>query len=104
MADRGMGIRLFNTREGLLQIFESFENEHLDEEEFDDDEIAGDATAVITSQLRHFVIQVLMNNVLLKMKSDIWRNTYQILCCWTQRKPWTTKTWLAGKSVDGRSS
>ena len=63
MADRGMGIRLFNTREGLLQIFESFENEQLDEEELDDDKMTRDATAVVTSQLRHFVIQVPMNSI-----------------------------------------
>ena len=63
MADRGMGIRLFNTRENLLQIFESFEHEDSDEEGLDNDEIARDATAVVASQLRHFVIQVLMNGV-----------------------------------------
>lgn len=50
MADRGMGIRLFNSKESLLRIFESFE-------ENSDDEQDEDQTAVITSQLRHFVIQ-----------------------------------------------
>lgn len=49
MADRGIGIRLFNTKETLQQIFEEFENA-------DDDDDRG--TAVVTSQLRHFVIQV----------------------------------------------
>lgn len=51
MADRGNGIRLFNSKSSLLQIFESFEREQSDDEDEDD-------TAVITSQLRHFVIQV----------------------------------------------
>ena len=55
MADRGMGIRLFHTKEELVDIFESFEG--------DSDEEAEEAngsrdTAVVTSQLRHFVIQV----------------------------------------------
>jgi hypothetical protein len=52
MADRGMGIRLFDSREGLQSIFEEFE-----EREDAEDENEGD-TAVITSQLRHFVVQV----------------------------------------------
>jgi tubulin--tyrosine ligase len=53
MADRGMGIRLFNSKDALEQIFVEFEGDS-DEE---DEEKAGD-TAVVTSQLRHFVIQV----------------------------------------------
>ena len=52
MADRGMGIRLFDSREGLQSIFEEFE-----EREDAEDENEGDTT-VITSQLRHFVVQV----------------------------------------------
>jgi len=52
MADRGMGIRLFNSRDGLQSIFEDFE-ENEDAEDGDDDE-----TAVVASQLRHFVVQV----------------------------------------------
>lgn len=56
MADRGMGIRLFHTKEGLKQIFESFEE---DSDGSDDDEQNDcSATNVVTSQLRHFVIQV----------------------------------------------
>lgn len=76
MADRGQGIRLFESRDALHEIFESFE----DPDEDDDDEYSdnrsesahirgstanGDGenrgkveTAVIASQLRHFVIQV----------------------------------------------
>lgn len=51
MADRGMGIRLFNDKASLQRIFEQFE------EESDADEAEED-TKVVTSQLRHFVIQV----------------------------------------------
>lgn len=63
MADRGNGIRLFDSKEALERIFEEFEGD-LDEEE---EEALGegeaaedgdDGTAVVTSQLRHFVIQV----------------------------------------------
>jgi len=55
MADRGMGIRLFNTKDGLQKIFESFEVDS-DEEETEDE--GGDASGVVASQLRHFVVQV----------------------------------------------
>ncbi|KAK0246082.1 tubulin-tyrosine ligase [Armillaria nabsnona] len=58
MADRGNGIRLFNSKSSLLQIFESFEGEQSEDEDEDD-------TAVITSQLRHFVIQEYLPNPLL---------------------------------------
>ena len=51
MADRGMGIRLFDSKEGLQSIFEEFEENEDAEDEEDD-------TAVVTSQLRHFVVQV----------------------------------------------
>ena len=53
MADRGMGIRLFNSKESLQDIFEEFEDVG---DEGSDDQNAG--TAVVTSQLRHFVVQV----------------------------------------------
>ena len=51
MADRGNGIRLFNSKDALRRIFEDFQTES-------DDEVEADSTAVITSQLRHFVLQV----------------------------------------------
>ena len=52
MADRGMGIRLFDSKVGLQSIFEEFEeNEDVQDEEDGD-------TAVVVSQLRHFVVQV----------------------------------------------
>lgn len=57
MADRGMGIRLFDSKEALRDIFEGFDGELDDEDEDEDDSRPGD-TSVITSQLRHFVIQV----------------------------------------------
>jgi len=52
MADRGMGIRLFDSKDGLQSIFEEFE-----ENEDAQDEEDGN-TAVVVSQLRHFVVQV----------------------------------------------
>lgn len=62
MSDRGMGIRLFESRDALRDIFESFEE---DEDEDPVDGSVGSAdgdggvdTSVIASQLRHFVIQV----------------------------------------------
>lgn len=57
MADRGMGIRLFRSKEGLQRIFDSFEAESSDSEEVESDGQDND-TNVMTSQLRHFVIQV----------------------------------------------
>jgi tubulin--tyrosine ligase len=55
MADRGNGIRMFNSKYALQRIFEQFEE---NEEEEQDDEEETTTTAVVTSQLRHFVIQV----------------------------------------------
>lgn len=52
MADRGMGIRLFNSKEALQHIFEEFEDDSESSEAETND------TAVVTSQLRHFVVQV----------------------------------------------
>lgn len=59
MADRGMGIRLFHTKEGLERIFQEFEQDDSEEEvEEGNQNQRGPTTAVVTSQLRHFVIQV----------------------------------------------
>jgi hypothetical protein len=55
MADRGMGIRLFRSKDALQAIFEQFEDADTSE---DEDDSSGNATNVVTSQLRHFVIQV----------------------------------------------
>ena len=56
MADRGMGIRLFHTKDELTQIFEGFEPDS-DEDE-DEQGTTGPDTTIAASQLRHFVIQV----------------------------------------------
>lgn len=75
MADRGMGIRLFNSRDALQYIFDDFEDAE------DDTEDTG--TSVVTSQLRHFVVQVESRNhisydtLLLKHRS-----TLLSPCCW----------------------
>ncbi|KEP52228.1 tubulin-tyrosine ligase [Rhizoctonia solani 123E] len=67
MADRGQGIRMFNTRESLYSIFESFEDNSSDEESVGSgvDAQGNSKTAVMTSQLRHFVIQEYLGNPLL---------------------------------------
>lgn len=53
MADRGMGIRLFHTKDDLKDILLSFE----EDSESETDEHSNDTT-IVASQLRHFVIQV----------------------------------------------
>ncbi|KAI5897678.1 TTL-domain-containing protein [Schizophyllum commune H4-8] len=60
MADRGNGIRLFNSREALTKIFEDFEDDSEDEDEEKDV-----GTGVVTSQLRHFVVQEYIDRPLL---------------------------------------
>ncbi|KAI0757105.1 tubulin-tyrosine ligase [Daedaleopsis nitida] len=64
MADRGMGLRLFHSKQDLEAIFQEFEQ---DESEPEDEESPGSShdTAVVTSQLRHFVIQEYLPNPLL---------------------------------------
>jgi tubulin--tyrosine ligase len=74
MSDRGQGIRLFSSEEQLQAIFDEWEAENPEEEEGDgeeeisrnDDEAAGrkpgtsdepTSSGMITSQLRHFVVQ-----------------------------------------------
>lgn len=59
-----MGIRLFESRDALRDIFESFEEDEDADEDRDDSVASADGddsgldTSVIASQLRHFVIQV----------------------------------------------
>lgn len=53
MADRGMGIRLFRTKDDLQNIMESF-----DEDSDGESDGNSNATTIIASQLRHFVVQV----------------------------------------------
>ena len=65
MADRGMGIRLLDSVESLQEIFEEFEDNDEESEEEEDDDDDDDQkesqvknnTSIVTSQLRHFVIQ-----------------------------------------------
>lgn len=52
MADRGMGIRLFDSKDALHSIFREFDCDP------DDDEADETTTSVMTFQLRHFVLQV----------------------------------------------
>jgi hypothetical protein len=80
MADRGMGIRLFNNQEDLQRIFEEFEGD-IDEE---GEEAEENATAVVTSQLRHFVIQACIPNACVRILSLIRsiRNTLPIPYWW----------------------
>ncbi|PFH54622.1 hypothetical protein AMATHDRAFT_185316 [Amanita thiersii Skay4041] len=65
MADRGMGIRLFNNQDTLRYIFEEFEEGDSDHESNDESITDRNGTAVLTSQLRHFVIQEYLTNPLL---------------------------------------
>ncbi|CDO72339.1 hypothetical protein BN946_scf184977.g36 [Trametes cinnabarina] len=65
MADRGMGLRLFHTREELQAIFEEFEQNDSDDEESEGSDSGRRDTSVVTSQLRHFVIQEYLGTPLL---------------------------------------
>ncbi|PYH43326.1 putative acid phosphatase [Aspergillus saccharolyticus JOP 1030-1] len=67
MSDRGQGIRLFNSEDGLREIFEEWDPDSDDEEaeesdseravEVKDEEEEDDDHGVVTSQLRHFIAQ-----------------------------------------------
>ncbi|EZF32102.1 5'/3'-nucleotidase SurE [Trichophyton interdigitale MR816] len=62
MSDRAQGIRLFNSEMSLRKIFEEWEPEDTDSERSISEEPDGDLngktdTGVVTSQLRHFVVQ-----------------------------------------------
>ncbi|KAJ6519516.1 tubulin-tyrosine ligase [Mycena sanguinolenta] len=65
MADRGNGIRMFNSKAALENIFEEFEDSDSEDNSQENSEEDEHKTAVITSQLRHFVIQEYLNNPLL---------------------------------------
>jgi hypothetical protein len=89
MADRGMGIRLFDSKNALQGIFDGFE----EDSDAEDNEEGGDETAVMTSQLRHFVIQVSRISLLCSTRflyADVDRNTSKRSFCLTLAKcPWT---------------
>ncbi|BGP44731.1 putative tubulin--tyrosine ligase pby1 [Rhodotorula kratochvilovae] len=77
LADKGNGIRLFNSRDMLEEIFQEFEPESSDEEEEDEDDEAEDRpqasraalfgadTRVDSTQLREWVIQEYISSPLL---------------------------------------
>lgn len=62
MSDRGQGIRLFQTVDQLQAIFDSFEEDATDDE---GEECSEGNNGVITSQLRHFIVQKYVDNPLL---------------------------------------
>lgn len=68
MSDRGMGIRLFNSKESLQLIFEEFEQGSDDEEDAEQDD-----TAVSTSQLRHFIIQVSASRSVCNHRANLYK-------------------------------
>ena len=76
MSDRGQGIRLFNSEDQLLKIFEEWEvDEPEDDSEPEQPEEAEDSkgqegTGVITSQLRHFIAQPYIDPPLLLPSSS----------------------------------
>jgi tubulin---tyrosine ligase len=84
MADRGMGIRLFNSKDGLQRIFEEFEAGSSEDEE--QSTVKANATAVMTSQLRHFVVQVRGDYSSSSVSTTSCRNTNQIPFSLIQRK------------------
>ncbi|KAH7883734.1 tubulin-tyrosine ligase family-domain-containing protein [Phlebopus sp. FC_14] len=70
MADRGMGIRMFHDKNSLYRIFLEFDGDHEDEET---DDVG---TSVMTSQLRHFVIQEYLSTPLLLDPYEISRSAH----------------------------
>lgn len=73
MSDRGQGIRLFQTIPGLQAIFDSFDEDETDEEVEESEARLAEAgsagamkeNSIVTSQLRHFIVQTYVQNVLL---------------------------------------
>ncbi|KAF8559231.1 tubulin-tyrosine ligase [Imleria badia] len=65
MADRGMGIRLFDSKDALHSIFREFDCD------LDDDEADESTTSVMTSQLRHFVLQEYISTPLLVDPNEV---------------------------------
>ncbi|OWB63710.1 hypothetical protein B5S29_g4712 [[Candida] boidinii] len=72
MSDKGQGIRLFKTIDQLQEIFDSFEedyNSDEEEEEEEEEESNNDNNNnnnnIITSQLRHFIVQEYISKPLL---------------------------------------
>ncbi|KAI0257488.1 tubulin-tyrosine ligase/Tubulin polyglutamylase [Lactifluus subvellereus] len=68
MADRGMGIRLFNSKQSLQQILDEFDDDGLNGDGDDGNVVPDDSendTSIAISQLRHFVIQEYLSKPLL---------------------------------------
>lgn len=59
MSDRGQGIRLFQTIPGLQKIFDDFEGSD------DEEEVEEENHNIMTSQLRHFIVQQYIGDALL---------------------------------------
>ena len=108
MADRGMGIRLFNSKGSLLRILEEFDGDCQSGESGGDSDGIGTAaavgsTSIAISQLRHFVIQASSASLLPTYfdaipNSNFFRNTYQALFCLIREKlPWDVC--LHGRSI-----
>lgn len=76
MADRGMGIRLFDSKDALQSIFQEFDCDP-------DDEADEATTSVMTSQLRHFVLQVSVMSILSASKLSVRSGVY--FCSFTCR-------------------
>ncbi|THH20219.1 hypothetical protein EW146_g1082 [Bondarzewia mesenterica] len=90
MADRGMGIRLFDSKEALVRIFEGFEEEEEEDEGWESEgkgEGRDDDTAVVTSQLRHFVIQVIPQYNLEYVSTPLLLDPYQVLLNGSTSRP-----------------
>jgi tubulin--tyrosine ligase len=99
MADRGMGIRLFNSKGRLRRILEGFDDDCQSSDgdgNADGDGAAAstDNTSIAISQLRHFVIQASGASLFRYMfrygiLNTTCRNTYQVLFCLIREKlPW----------------
>ncbi|ODV86530.1 hypothetical protein CANARDRAFT_196499 [[Candida] arabinofermentans NRRL YB-2248] len=66
MSDKGQGIRIFKTIDQLQSIFDSFEEDYNSDDEGEEEgDDQGDDNGIITSQLRHFIIQDYISNPLL---------------------------------------
>lgn len=103
MADRGMGIRLFDSKERLRQILEEFDDDCQSDGDGDGDGAAAptDSTTIAISQLRHFVIQASSASLfrMVPNSNNIFRNTYHVLSCSTHEKsPWVA--FLHARSIN----
>ncbi|OGE53038.1 hypothetical protein PENARI_c008G02514 [Penicillium arizonense] len=90
MSDRGQGIRIFNSEDQLREIFEEWEDPSDDEsgsekdEDDEDKDVSGaHDTGVVTSQLRHFLVQPYIDPPLLLPSSSNRKfhiRTYVLAC------------------------